>query len=345
MHRYSYSQIQLYASCPLKYRLRYIDQLVPIAGESVHDLLFGRAFDMALNVLYLNDRNVRLAQQAFADTYPESRYPAVLPYWSPGKTFQNGLAAIATYAELYEEEDRDWEIISVQSNRVQQVAEEAESLDRLVRLDLVIRDRRDDQIYGVDHKTTGKYLDKDYSARFSPHSQIRQYVDHLQKKYGHCGGFYINAASFRHRSKAYTPRSGPDKGMKLPAGDWHSFKRMVFNPNLEAVEAERANWDNWTSKIESDKQTNTWAYNTEQCVRGPLVCEYHQLCDAGYTWPRDQELIESYYRRRCIRLAATGERCWLEPDHQGEHDSTPPILPDNEIEMDNEFELEEAEDA
>ena len=215
-------------------------------------------------------------------------------------------------------------------------AEDVES-DRLVRIDLVTRDRRDGLVYGWDHKSTGKYLDKDFNAKFDPHSQIRQYVDRLQRKYGEVGGFYINALSFRHRTKAYTPRSGPDKGVQLPAGDWYAFKRLVFNPNADAVKAERNNFDSWVRKIESDRESGHWAYNTDQCVRGPLVCEYHQICSAGYQWPRDSDLITNYYRQRCIRLAKNGERCWLEPEHEGEHDSTRPVVGEPEVDLSDEI--------
>lgn len=336
-HRYSYSQIQKYAECPLKYAFRYVYQLVPLAGESNHDLRYGRATDAALNAYYAGDRLVNEAQEAFAETYPLSQYPAALPYWSPGKTFQNGLNALAAYADHWADDDQHHELISVQSS---ETVEDIDS-DRLVRIDLVTRDRRDGLIYGWDHKSTAKYLDKDFNAKFDPHSQIRQYVDRLQRKHGEVGGFYINALSFRHRTKAYTPRSGPDKGVQLPAGNWHSFKRLLFNPNAEAVKAERDNFDGWVTKIEADRASDQWAYNTDQCVRGPIVCEYHQICSAGYQWPRDRELIENYYRQRCIRLVG-GERCQLDAGHEGEHDSTPPKVVEPEVDLD-EGEIEEAE--
>lgn len=335
--RYSYSQIQKYATCPTLYKLRYVDHLVPLQGEPEHDLRYGRAIDTGLNTYYVGKRSVKDAQEAFAATYPADEYPASLPYWSPGKTFANGLAALKAYAEHWREDDEHWSVIGIQTS---EQPEDVDS-DRLVRIDLVIRDDRDGLVYGVDHKTTGKYLDKDFSAKFDPHSQIRQYVQRLQSKYGEVGGFYINALSFRHRTKAYTPRSGPEKGIQLPAGDWHSFKRMVFNPNAEAIAAEESNFQSWVAKIESDRASGNWGYNTDQCVRGPLVCEYHQLCSAGYSWPRDAALIESYYRQRCIRLV-DGERCQLAPDHEGPHDATRPKQPEFEIEND---EIEEAVDA
>lgn len=336
MHRYSHSQLKLYAECPLKYRYRYLEQLVPLAGEDSHDLRYGRAIDAALNAYYTGNREVDEAQAAFAAAYPESEYPAALPYWSPGKTFQNGLDALAAYAEHWLEDDQYWDVVAVQSS---EYVEDVES-DRLVRIDLVIRDTRDGLIYGVDHKGTGKYLDKDFNAKFDPHSQIRQYVDRLQRKYGAIGGFYINAISFRHRTKAYTPRSGPEKGIQLPAGDWYAFKRLVFNPNADAVSAERENFDSWVRKIEGDRASGHWGYNTEQCVRGPLVCEYHQICSAGYQWPRDAALISNYYRQRCIRLVG-GERCQLDAGHEGEHDATKQAQPEFEIEV----ESDEVEDA
>lgn len=332
--RYSYSQIQTYAACALKYKSRYIDCLVPTGGESDHDRRYGRAIDAGLNTYYLGNRIVSEAQEAFSSSYPESEYPLTLPYWSPGKTFQNGLNAIAAYAERWQEDDQYWEVIGVQSS--QQVEDAVD--DRLVKIDLVIRDRRDGLVYGVDHKSTGKYLDKDFSMKFDPHSQIRQYTDRIQQKHGSCGGFYINALSFRHRTKAYTPRKGPDKGVQLPAGDWYDFKRLVFNPNADAIQAERDNFDSWVERIDHSKATGRWPYNTEQCVRGPIICEYYQICSPGYAWPRDRELIEAHYRQRCIRLAKNGERCWLEPGHEGEHDATKPMVRDYEIDLNEEIE-------
>ena len=79
-HRYSYSQIQKYAECPLKYRYRYVDQLIPLAGEPEHDLRFGRAIDAALSAYYVNNHSVVEAKAAFITTYPLAEYPATLPY-------------------------------------------------------------------------------------------------------------------------------------------------------------------------------------------------------------------------------------------------------------------------
>ncbi len=328
---YSYSSLQVYASCPLKFKYKYVDCLSPLV-ESEHDLRYGKAWDSALNTLYLGG-SVSEAQQAWELAYPESAYPAQLPHWSGGKSFANGLQAIPAYVEKWEQEDKWWEVVSVQDRR----QSDSWDNDRVVVIDLVVRDKRDGLVYGVDAKSTSKYLDAKYASQFDPHSQVRQYVGQLQEQYGEVGGFYINAASFRHRSKAYTPRSGPDKGVQLPAGDWFDFKRWLFNPNSDAIQSERQSFNGWVSKIESDKQSGNWTYNTDQCVRGEMVCGYHRICSAGHQWPRDSMLIEPYYTRRCLELVQ-GERCWLEPEHGGEHDSTPPIQPDYEVDLNEEIE-------
>lgn len=337
--RYSHSQLQVYATCPTKYKLHYVDMLSPLVQGEEHDLRFGRAMHAALAVLYSSQLGVKGAREAFAASYPESDYPAELPNWSQGKSFQGGLAAIGEYAKHWLDEDRNWEVLAVE----QAYVDESER-DRLVRQDLVVRDRRDGLVYGVDHKITGKYLDKDYWPQFDPHSQIRQYVKSLQQQYpGEVGGFYINAISCKHRSKTYAPTRGPNKGVNLPAGDWSDFKRILFNPNQEAIEAETRNLQAWIGRVERDKETGLWGYNTDQCVRGPFVCDYHRICSAGYSWPQDAELITQHYRQQCLRLAENGERCQLPPHDGEEHDSTPPVRPDYQVDLSEE--IEESVDA
>lgn len=314
--KYSHSMLSLYRACALKFRLRYEDRLVPTQPASRHDADYGNAWDAGLNTLYAKDGSVKKAQEAFAATYPQATYPSVLPMRSQGKTFSNGLAALKSYAARWREEDAHWTVLSIQDR------DKDAEVDKILKLDLVVQDDRDGQVYGIDSKTTGGYLDNNYWMRFDPDSQVRFYTDHIKSKYGHCGGFYINAASFKHRSKAYTPRSGPDKGIQQPAGDWHSFARMVFNPNEDCLQLERDNFAYWVGRIEADRLSGTWGYNTQSCHMYGQECEYFKLCSAGYSWPRDEELILNHYRQMCPRVLDAG-RCQLDLDHEGECDATP----------------------
>lgn len=340
--RHSDSSLAVYKSCPLKYKYSRLDGLESIHGAPIHDLRFGSAWDEAMNALYAPDGSVQAARDAFAAEYPADEYPAELPRWATGKTFANGMAAIAAYARRWYEDDQHWEILEIQ--RLENTESEAE-VSRVVKLDLIVRDKRDSQVYGIDTKTTGKYL-RDLWKQFEPHSQIRSYVLHITKRFGHCGGFIINAASFRHRMKAYTPRKGPQKGIALPAGDWFDFQRMTFNPNSECLALERQNIAYWTHRIESDAELGIFGYNTQECHRGGVECEYWRLCSAGWTWPGDAPLIEPYYRQVCLEVLRDGDsRCRLDRGHQGRHSpDAPKVAPiaDYEVFDDNEADVEKA---
>jgi hypothetical protein len=322
--------LSLYRTCGLRYRLHYKEHLVSLQPVGMHDAMFSRAWHEAMSTIYKGG-DTKAAQEAFATAYPADQYPDPLPLWSQGKSFSNGMAAIAAYDERWINDDIHWEVLSVEQK------EQGEDSDRILKLDLVVRDKRDSLVYGVDHKGTGKYLDGSFWSSFEPDSQVRFYADHINSKYGHCGGFIINAASFKHRSKAYTPRQGPDKGIQQPAGDWFRFERFMINPNENCLQLERDNFSYWTKRIAEDEASNQWGYNTESCMKWGRPCEFLQICSAGYSWPNDKELILSYYRQQCPRVLEGG-RCQLNLDHAGDCD---PII---QRSQEADFVVEEDED-
>lgn len=323
--------LALYRLCPLRFRLAYEERLTPLQPESRHDMDFGNAWDAGLTAWY-RDGDASKALDAFAAAYPQTKYPAMLPLNSQGKTFTNGLEGLASYIKRWQEEDAHWTVLSLQEKDTN------DANDRILKLDLVIRDDRDGQVYGIDNKTTGSYLDNKYWARYEPNSQVRMYADRLNERYGDCGGFIINAANFKHRSKAYTPRQGPDKGVQQPAGDWHSFARMTFNPNENAIGLERESSAYWVGRIEADRASGVWGYNDQSCHVYGRECEFYAICNAGYSWPRDEELVLNYYRQQCPRVLSEG-RCQLSLNHEGDCDPTVPIVEDHAVET------EEIEDA
>ena len=306
---------------------------MPLQPAGRHDLDFGNAWDAAMNTLYTDEGSVDAARKAFAAAYPIENYPDPLPLWSQGKSHANGMAAIAAYTERWWEEDRHWEILSIQQRNTD------DDSDRILKLDLVVRDQRDGLVYGIDNKTTGHYLDSNYWMSFEPDSQVRFYADYINRKYGHCGGFIINATSFKHRSRAYTPRQGPDKGIQQPAGDWFRMERLMINPNEKCLQLERDNFKYWTERIAADEAVGTWGYNTESCMKYGRPCEFLQLCSAGYTWPQDKELILSYYYQQCPRVLERG-RCQLGLDHEGNCDPEFKAVPAEDFNV--ELDIEEA---
>ncbi len=330
--QYSHSSLSLYRLCPLRYKLRYIDHLEPIQSSGRHDLDFGAAWHAGLAAWYTTG-NAGTALDCFAAAYPANQYPSVLPVNSQGKTYENGLRGLAAYIERWQEDDKHWTVLSVEER------ETDDANDRVLKLDMVVRDDRDGQVYGVDHKASGGYLDARFWQRFEPNSQVRMYTDRLTERYGHCGGFIINAASFKHRSRAYTPRTGPDKGVQLPAGDWHSFARMTYNPNTNALQLERESSAYWVSRIESDRESGVWGYNDQSCHAYGRECEYYSLCSVGYSWPQDEELILNHYRQQCPRVL-TEDRCQLDLEHEGECDPTRPEIVEQDCEVETDGDIE-----
>jgi hypothetical protein len=320
--QYSHSALSLYRDCQLKYRYERLIHLVPRSGGVSHDLRYGQAGHEALALLY-SGAPAKDVGYAFMNAYPADEYPATLPSWGQGKTRQNFLNALWAYINTqYQEDLRQWDVLEVE--RVQS-SEGLGEYDHMLVPDLIVRDRQDGLVWLVDHKITGKYL-RDLWSQHEMSSQIRMYVDQVRRRFGQVGGFIINGISLRHRSRAYTPRTGPDRGTQLPAGDWYDFGRMTYLPNEDCLRLERANVRATIDGINHSIATGTWTYNTNRCHGGTMFeCPYYQICKPGWSWPRDQYAIEEYYRVVCAKQISGEQRCKLDADHEGDCSERAPV--------------------
>lgn len=308
---YSHSYLNRYRECPLacyyrnELRLRKRDE----GGES-HHMAYSKAFHEGLGWLYQNDyahsselpQLVKIAQHLFLDNYPTQLAADDL-----AKTRENGVAAIAAYVTRWKEEDKRWKVLS------------CETLDNqddgfVVKLDLVVQDLATEQILGIDHKVTGKYLNYDYWANYEPDSQVIEYVRFIKERYGYCDGFIINAIALRHRQRAYKGEA---------AGPWFAFERQTFNVNERQMEADLTSRQYWVDRVEHSKATGIWGMNTSQCK----FCEYRELCKAGWFYPDDAELIDINYRRVCGKwFGEPLQPCQLDREHDGGHALEVPVV-------------------
>jgi hypothetical protein len=341
MTNYSNSYLQRFRECPLacyyhnELRLRKRED----GGES-HHTVYSRAFHEGLRLIHL-DEPLRTAQEAFLAGYPRQLDESDL-----AKTRQNGVTALAQYAGRWREEDKRYKVLSV------------ETLDQqedgfVVKLDLVVEDLATGQIYGMDHKTTKKYLNYDYWAGFEPNSQIVEYVRYIKERWGFCDGFIIDAISFRWLAEK--DKRGGFNGQWLDVDNaeqygyshherrfskYHkremlacwglrtSFERQTFNVNGRQMEADLDSRRYWTDRVEHAKATGVWGMNTSQCK----FCEYRDLCKAGWFYPDDAELIELNYRRICGRwFGEPLAPCQLDREHEGEHALQSPEFAPTEI--------------
>lgn len=293
MSRYSNSYIETFTRCPLAAFYQNELRLSRIGDDSgAHHLVFGAAGHEAIRALY-ETGDIVLAQEML-----RAAYPVQLDVADLAKTADNGCFTIEKYWEEYDK-DRDWEVLSVEEKDLTED-------DFTVKLDLVVRDIRNGDILGVDHKFTGRYLNYDFFGQFNPNSQVTHYVRYIKEKYGRCDGFVINAISLRYRQRA--SKDGP-------AGFWCAFERQVYNRNDGQIERTVRSKDEAINDIERCKLSNYW--RPAETPNACKFCAYRELCGAGWSWDEDSELILNSFRQTCPKYAGT-EHCNLDLDHDGE---------------------------
>lgn len=328
MTNYSNSYLDQFRRCPLSAHFKY-DLRLRQRDEGVgrHHMEFSLAFHGALETLYESVADHPQLQPYYNCSPAEGNailhaaqktfmfgYPTQLDSNDWAKTQENGVAALTEYVKRWRNEDRKWKVLST------------EQLDRgedgfVVKLDLVVQDRETEQIYGVDHKVTGKYLNYDYFNQFEPNAQITEYVRFIKERYGNCDGFIINAIALRHRQRAY-------KGE--PAGSWFAFERQTFNRNERQLEQGLTDRLYWIDRIEDAKAKSIYGMSTSQC----RWCEYRDICKAGWSYPEDAELIDITYRRICGRwFGEPLQPCQLDREHSGEHAPSLPVAVPFEVEV------------
>lgn len=307
--RYSNSYLQRYRECPLACFYHYELKLRKREeGSESHHMAYSRAFHDGLRHLYLGS-SLREAQDTFLEGYPRQ-----LDQSDNAKTRQNGIKCMGLYAQRWKEEDRKYRVLTVE-----ELSNQEDGF--VVKLDLVLQHVDTEQIYAMDHKVTGKYLNFDYWMQFEPNSQIVEYVRYVQEKFGFCDGFIVNAIMLRWLQKA--SKNGP-------AGLWCNFERQTFNVNPRQMEADKDSRTYWIDRVEDSKATGRWGLNTSSCK----FCEYRDLCKAGWFYPEDEELISISYRRVCGKwFGEPLQPCQLDQDHDGEHS---PVVVEEQVE----FEIE-----
>lgn len=268
---YDNSQLQTFKDCPERYRLRYIEGLQKLEeGRDEHDKNFGKAIHAGLEQHYKQG-----SPQSVKDMFI-SEYPIQLSKDDFAKTQENGLILLEAYAKHYKEEDKSWEVLSVEVKDSFKIGE----IDFLVKIDLIVR--KQGCIYFVDHKTTGKAFNWQYWSRFEPNPQVTAYTAYCQAKYGECSGGIINAIKFGHRQNKY-------KGE--PAGFHYEFQRQLFNRNRDQIEAWKLDTLKWVQSLEEAKQetSNVWMKNEGQCG----YCSYKEVCISC----ADEQIINQLYER------------------------------------------------
>lgn len=283
---YSESMLNKFKQCPRAAQFSYDIRLEKEKEDKDdHHLDYGSAGHESLAILYKGGTLVE-AKQAFTKKYPKQ-----LDEEDEAKTEDNWFNLLDWYSKgPFLDDMQRYKILSTELyDKFEFAGEEG----FVVKLDLVIEDRRDGGIYGLDHKITGGkkvYLNQMFWNQFNPNSQITKYISNIKAKYGHCAGFFVNAFGMGFREKKN--REGD------PAGTWFKHQRMEFNRTPDQLAEEERDTQFWIEKVEQSKLSGYWAKNTQSC----MFCEFRPLCVAGYTWPDDQELITITYKQKELHV-------------------------------------------
>lgn len=294
MTNYRNSTVGDYIRCPLAFNFAHNLHLRKIDDDSgEHHKRFGQAVHATLAVIH-TERDLRKAQKVMRESYPTQLDPDDL-----AKTADNACYVLEKYVEHYQW-DQNWKVLSIEQT-------DWEGSYVAVTPDMVVKDHYDN-IFIVDHKTTGKYLNFDYFADFDPNSQVTHYIQRIKERYGHCDGFIVNAIRF-----AFLKRASKDRA----AGFNVEFERQVFQRTASQIERTERSTDEWLVQIERSRESGYWrAAETPSACK---FCHYKSICAAGWSWEEDQELITNVFRQVCDEPLPSNDRCNFDLGHEGDH--------------------------
>jgi CRISPR/Cas system-associated exonuclease Cas4 (RecB family) len=293
MINYRNSAVSDYIRCPLAFHFAHNLHLQKIDDDSgEHHRRFGQAIHSALEVIYV-DRDLEKAKVKMRECYPVQ-----LDTEDLAKTVDNACFALEKYIEHYDW-DKEWTVLSTEET-------DYDGSYVAVTPDMVVKDRNDN-IFIVDHKTTGKYLNYDYFSDYDPNSQVTHYVQRTRERYGHCDGFIVNAIRF-----AFLKRASKDRA----AGFNVEFERQVFQRTSSQIQRTERSTEEWIEEIEHSRRRGHWrAAETSSACK---FCSYKSICSAGWSWEDDEELITNVFRRVCQQKIGN-DYCNLDLNHSGDH--------------------------
>lgn len=254
----STSQAGVYNTCVRKWYYSYRRNWKDV-GSAASD--FGSAWHAAMDSLWMHACNSDLweqwdapvegalfhAKKAFDQTWYDKRPE------EEEKDYRNpalGHAMLEAYAAANWDKIKGFELLEIEGSFTVPVQD---GLNSAGRIDKVIRDRKTNLTYVVDHKTTGRYS-RDFGIQprwweaFLMSPQVASYLDYANRTYGekNVGGFVVDAAlvhkTARHFERRVFNRSLPqlksfrDELALTAAGMQFHDERAFYPKNLSACD-------------------------------------------------------------------------------------------------------------
>lgn len=290
------SQISTYQTCPMKYYLKYVKGYEKdTAAEENVDLVFGQFFHKFLENRYKKET---LSADEIWRNYP------VFP-GEQIKTREAGIFLSEQYEKEYVAQDT-FEVLDVEFG----ITFDVGSTPFIVKVDTVVR--IGENIFGLEHKTTGKIWNN-YFERYFINSQISAQCHAISQKYGHCEGIILNACeigtvkkevlldegdseieSYQYSEKRYSKYYGQDK--IYCSGLRARFERSIINRTKSELSEWYENAKGWAIRINNNILLNDYlrsdASGACSLFRG---CTYKEICKSSVGMALDEQIIEQLY--------------------------------------------------
>lgn len=154
------TKLNCYAACPRQYFFSYVLGWRP--EEKYNDLAFGRAWHLGLEHLYRNALDIdaiviREAFDLFLEDYRKS-WPSSTDSWFKSKNPERALLAYWAYLSTYPDDAYYFSILDTEVTGIIPLDEDS-GREIIVKMDLIAKDTRTDNIVVLEHKTGGRYSD------------------------------------------------------------------------------------------------------------------------------------------------------------------------------------------
>lgn len=280
------TKLTCFSSCPRKYFWEYVLGWRP-ETQSNH-LVFGQAWHEAMEYLLLHDYSIKSVQEAhevFLKCYRESYGPETDQMFFP-KTPDNALITLARYAGRFKDDLQKFEVLYTEIAGKVTVAE-----GRFVhfRMDTVLKNRSNQRICSIDHKTGSRTWGWELQFPLSHQTGTYNHVLNCLYPRDKVDGLIYRGTFFGHTKKAWDQlASGQNLTYKDPIEfvEYPAFKSKDqmqswlwhCNYYFDRIQAE---FEYLTDVTEDDEVMIAFPQQPSSCSNYG-GCAYLDFCQ---TWP------------------------------------------------------------
>lgn len=286
-----YSRITCYATCPRRYRNKYILRLEKIAYEEADvPKVFGKCIHKALELRDNKADGISWFKQNFKGLEGDTL-----------RTTENGIMVIENFVDWEKHNFPNLEVLSAEIKDSYDI----EGIPFTVVIDRVVR--LNGNIYVWDYKVTtskGAYFFK----KFEQSHQVSAYCNYVQRKYGQCSGFFpIQIAiqdlkkpklfDFEHKELAKEYSNLEVKYSKYYKKDmWYAsgFHTEIDYQPINRNPAQLKDFEEqvgvWAKRIDKEQD---YPKNCDMCTQYK-GCEYWELCMSL----DDESIMRNLYNKK-----------------------------------------------